>query len=104
MDTWLYDPPTTHRLVLAQRPAAPTAVSAVVSDAVWGDVVSLLRWADAGHRAAGQLATGTWWRLAASCADLLRRLPGLCDELGQPWRSPTLPDDPGNGRDRASAV
>jgi hypothetical protein len=104
MDNWLYDPTTTHRLVLAQRPPTATTVSLVVSDLVWGYVVALLRWADAGHRATGVLQSGTWWRLASACADLLRRLPGLCDEVGEPWSAPVLPDDPGDGRGRAAAV
>lgn len=89
---WLYDPATTSRLVLGHRPAGPV-VSVVVSDLVWGDVVRLLRWADAGIRSDGDVAAGTWWRLAASCADLLRRLPGLCAEVGEAWSIPAPPDD-----------
>jgi hypothetical protein len=89
---WLFDPTTTHRLVLARRPAARTAVADVVSDVVWTDVVGLLRWAAAGTGGLTSLDAGRWWRLAASCADLLRRLPGLADELGEPWH-PVPPDD-----------
>ncbi|WP_344688968.1 hypothetical protein [Blastococcus jejuensis] len=82
---WLYDPATTTQLVLARRPPVRSVVRCVVSDVVWGDVVRLLRWADAGTRGAGTLEAGTWWRLAAACAELLRRLPGLCAEIGEPW-------------------
>lgn len=82
---WLYDPATTTHLVLARRPAARSVVGCVVSDVVWGDVVRLLRWADAGTRGIGALEAGTWWRLAVGCAELLRRLPGLCREIGEPW-------------------
>lgn len=82
---WLYDPSTTTQLVLDRRPPARSVVRGVVSDVVWGDVVRLLRWADAGTRGAGALAAGTWWRLAAACAELLRRLPGLCAEVDEPW-------------------
>ncbi|WP_164704430.1 hypothetical protein [Blastococcus litoris] len=48
----LFDPSAAHRLVLARRPVPLTAVGAVVSDVVWGEVVQLLRWAtaDAGGR------------------------------------------------------
>jgi hypothetical protein len=93
--SWLYDPATTRQLVLARRPDASSVVAVVVSDVVWGDVVRLLRWADAGTRGAGDLASGTWWRLATACADLLRRLPGLSAELGEPWSIPALSDDDG---------
>jgi hypothetical protein len=82
---WLFDPETAHATVLAHRPPGCSAMTCVVSDVVWADVVGLLRWADAGTRAPGPLAAGTWWRLAAGCAELLRRLPGLCAELGEPW-------------------
>lgn len=102
---WLYDPTTTRRLVLAHRPAATSVVSVVVSDLVWGDVVRLLRWADAGVRSEGELAAGTWWRLAGACAELLRRLPGLCAEVGEAW-SILAPDDDGGtvGRARVALV
>jgi hypothetical protein len=85
--SWLFDPATTRGLVLARRPARPTAVTCVVSDTVWQEVVRLLRWAAADAGGTGPLETGRWWRLAAGCADLLRRLPGLNDELGKPWSS-----------------
>jgi hypothetical protein len=102
---WLYDPATTRTLVVAHRPAASSVVSVVVSDVVWGDVVRLLRWADAGTRSAGELASGTWWRLAAACAALLRRLPGLCAEIGEPWSIPATADDDGpTGRARVARV
>ena len=98
---WLFDPATTGRLVLAHRPAEPSAMTCVVSDVVWHDVVRLLRWATADTGRAAELDSGRWWRLAASCADLLRRLPGLNDELGEPWR-PTSP--PAGGPARVDAV
>jgi hypothetical protein len=97
--SWLFDPATTRRLVLAHRPAEPSAMTCVVSDTVWQDVVRLLRWATAGT--GPELEPGRWWRLAAGCADLLRRLPALSDELGEPWRSssvPTGPDAPAEAR------
>ncbi|MGY1771276.1 hypothetical protein [Blastococcus sp. SYSU D00813] len=90
---WLFDPTTAHATVLAHRPPDCSAVTCVVSDAVWADVVALLRWADAGGRAPAPLAAGTWWRLAAGCADLLRRLPGLCAELGEPFGVDGLPGE-----------
>ena len=102
---WLYDPATTRHLVLAHRPATPSVVSVVVSDVVWGDVVRLLRWADAGTRAGGELAAGTWWRLASTCADLLRRLPGLSAEVGEPWSIPaTSGEDGPTGAARVAQV
>ena len=89
----LYDPAGSHRLVLARRPPHPDAVTCVVSDVVWLQVVRLLRWSAATTDAV-DVDTGRWWRLAAGCADLLHRLPGLCDELGEPY-GPTGPaDDP----------
>ena len=88
---WLFDPPTAHRLVLGRRPLPLTAVGGVVSDVVWSDVVRLLRWATADAGGLTGVESGRWWRLAAACADLLRRLPALVDELGEPW----WPDDPG---------
>ncbi|MGZ4621213.1 MAG: hypothetical protein ACXVGD_04040 [Blastococcus sp.] len=88
----LFDLATAHRLVLARRPPVRSAVNCVVSDLVWGEVVCLLRWATAWTGGAAALESGRWWRLAASCADLLRRLPLLSDELDEPWDS-TPPDD-----------
>ena len=84
--TRLFDPQAAHGLVLARRPPSRSAVADVVSDVVWQDVVVLLRWAAAGTRGAPELEAGRWWRLASGCADLLRRLPGLSDELEEPWR------------------
>lgn len=86
----LFDPTTAHRLVLARRPFPRSAVADVVSDVVWHDVVRLLRWATAGTGGLNELESGRWWRLAAGCADLLRRLPGLSDELDEDWQ----PDPP----------
>jgi hypothetical protein len=82
----LFDPQAAHGLVLARRPPSRSAVADVVSDVVWHDVVVLLRWAAAGTRGAPELEAGRWWRLATGCADLLRRLPGLSDELEEPWQ------------------
>ncbi|WP_409330702.1 hypothetical protein [Trujillonella humicola] len=92
---WLFDPAAAHSTVLGHRPAGSSAVAAVVSDAAWADVVALLRWADAGTRAPAPLAAGTWWRLAAGCAALLRRLPGLCAEVGEPYGVDGLPGEDG---------
>jgi hypothetical protein len=89
---WLFDPTTAHQLVLARRPPTRSAVTCVVSDVVWHEVVRLLRWATASTGGAEALEAGRWWRLAASCADLLRRLPALSDELGEPW-TPAGPVD-----------
>jgi len=91
--SWLFDPATAHGLVLAHRPAEPSALHCVVSDVVWDDVVALLRWANAGTGGVPALDSVRWWRLAAGCARLLRRLPGLSDELGEPW-APVPPVDP----------
>ena len=85
----LFDPDGAHRLVLARRPADPSALTCVVSDVVWQEVVHLLRWS-AATTGSAEVDAGRWWRLAAGCADLLRRLPALCDELGEPW-GPTAP-------------
>ncbi|MGY1848158.1 hypothetical protein [Blastococcus sp. SYSU DS1021] len=81
----LFDSAAARTVVLARRPAGGCAVECVVSDVVWSDVVRLLRWATADTRHDLALETGAWWRLAAACADLLGRLPGLCDELAEPW-------------------
>jgi hypothetical protein len=92
---WLFDPDTTRALVLTRRPPAGRPVEDVVSDVVWGEVVGLLRWAVAGANGPADLRVGTWWRLAAGCAALLRRLPGLTAEIAQPWAvvpPPTAPD------------
>jgi hypothetical protein len=82
---WLFDPATTRALVLARRPAGGRPVEDVVSDVVWGEVVRLLRWAAAGTNGSAALRTGSWWRLAAGCAALLRRLPALSAEIAEPW-------------------
>src|SRR3954469_4101434 len=81
---WLFDPGDAHRLVLARRPPDASAMTSVVSDVVWHDVVHLLRWS-AATTGSTDVDAARWWRLAAACADLLRRLPALCDELGEPW-------------------
>ena len=89
---WLFDPDTTRALVLTRRSPAGRPVEDVVSDVVWGEVVGLLRWAVAGAHGPAELRVGTWWRLAAGCAALLRRLPGLTAEIAQPWA--VLPPPP----------
>jgi hypothetical protein len=88
----LFDPDDAHRMVLARRPPAPSPVTCVVSDLVWQEVVQLLRWS-AATTGSAHVDAGRWWRLAAGCADLLRRMPALCDELGEPWGPTTPPDD-----------
>jgi hypothetical protein len=90
---WLFDPADAHRLVLARRPAASSALTCVISDVVWQEVVCLLRWSAASTEDP-ETEAGRWWRLAAGCADLLRRLPALCDELGEPWSLTGAADDP----------
>jgi hypothetical protein len=89
----LFDPSGTQALILARRPRGGSAVTAVVSDAFWHEVVGLLRWTAASTEGSPALDRGRWWRLASGCAELLRRMPGLCDELGEDWDRPTVPDD-----------
>lgn len=91
----LFDPSGTRALILARRPPGGSAVAAVVSDALWEEVIGLLRWTTASTAATPDLDPGRWWRLARSCADLLRRMPGLCDELGEQWERPTVAEDEG---------
>jgi hypothetical protein len=90
---WLYDPQDAHRFVLGRRPPDPDVVACVVSDAVWHQVIHLLRWS-AATTGSAEVDAGRWWRLAAGCADLLRRLPALCDEAGEPFEPTAPPDDP----------
>jgi hypothetical protein len=102
----LFHPDDAHRMVLARRPPRPSPVICVVSDLVWQEVVQLLRWS-AATTSSAQVDAGRWWRLAAGCADLLRRLPALCDELGEPWGPTAPPDDadlPGTVRVASSTV
>ena len=82
----LFDPRAASDLVLARRPPTRSAVADVVSDVVWHEVVVLLRWAAADTHGSPELEAGRWWRLATGCADLLRRLPALSDELAEPWQ------------------
>jgi hypothetical protein len=89
----LFDPYASLALVLAHRPPEATPVAAVVSDAVWGDVVRLLRWAAADAHGIPVRRYGLWWRLATGCADLLRRLPALGDEIEEPYADAELADD-----------
>jgi hypothetical protein len=85
---WLYDPASSSAVVRAHRPAGGGAATCVVSDVLWGDVLSLMRWADATLAGPPDLRSGTAWRTAAAAAALLRRLPALCDELGECWAAP----------------
>jgi hypothetical protein len=89
----LFDPSGTRALILARRPPGGSAVAAVVSDALWQEVVGLLRWTAASTAGSPDLDPGRWWRLAWGCADLLRRMPGLCDELGEEWDRPPVPEE-----------
>ncbi len=111
--TLLFNPAAARRLVHDRRPAVPpngrAVVADVVSDRVWRDVVELLRWASGAAHAVPALRAGAWWRLAAGCADLLRRLPALADELAEHWDAGTAEDivDPGAevpGAERVQAV
>jgi hypothetical protein len=105
---WLYDPAVGGVLVRAHRPASSGAMTCVVSDVVWTDVLQLLRWADAALRAGPDLLPGTAWRTAAAAAALLRRMPGLCAELGVDWpgpaRDPERAGIPARERVRAAAA
>jgi hypothetical protein len=89
----LFDPSGTRALILARRPRGGSAVAAVVSDALWEEVVGLLRWTAASPAGSPGIDSGRWWRLAWGCADLLRRMPGLCDELGEKWDRPAVPEN-----------
>jgi hypothetical protein len=94
---WLYDPSLGGVLVRAHRQPAAGAARAVVSDAVWTDVLGLLRWAEATLTCPADLTSGTAWRTAAGAAALLRRLPGLCDELGLAWPGAHAGSEPVGG-------
>jgi hypothetical protein len=101
----LFDPDASHDLVLGHRPCPHTAVRCVVSDVVWGEVVCLLRWASAGTGGSAELRTGTWWRLAAHCAALLRRFPALSAEIDEPWHTAPPVHLPGTtGAERVAAA
>ena len=81
--TWLFDPSTAHRLVLARRPLPRSAVSGVVSDVVgtdvvgndmvWNDVVGLLRWAAADAAQIDALGSAA---LSAFAAQVPWTIPG----------------------------
>ncbi len=92
---WLYDPAGSAAVVRAHRPAGGGAATCVVSDALWGDVLSLVRWAYAALAGPVGLRAGTAWRTAAASAALLHRLPALCDELGECWAVPAADPPPG---------
>jgi hypothetical protein len=100
----LFDPDAAHDLVLAHRPALPSAVEGVVSDVVWSEVVRLLRWATAETGGSPALEAGTWWRLAAECAAFLRRYPGLSAEIAEPWDLVPAPELAGTGAQRVAAA
>ncbi|GAA4727550.1 hypothetical protein GCM10023328_02260 [Modestobacter marinus] len=101
---WLYDPSAGGRAVRAHRPPSAGAVDAVVSDALWTDVLRVVRWATATLDCRPELVHGTAWRTAAASAGLLRRLRGLCAEVGLVWPgfSAVDPDGPARGRLRAA--
>ncbi|MCZ2838263.1 hypothetical protein [Modestobacter sp. VKM Ac-2985] len=82
---WLYDPSAGGLLVRAHRPSSAGAVGAAVSDVLWTDVLRVVRWATATLDCRPVLVDGTAWRTAAASAGLLRRLPGLCGEVGLTW-------------------
>lgn len=73
----------------AHRSPMSGAAARVVSDAVWSDVLGLVRWAEATLTCPPGLVAGTAWRTAATTAALLRRLPGLCAEAGVAWPGPS---------------
>jgi hypothetical protein len=104
---WLYDPSLGGVLVRAHRAPASGAAGSVVSDAVWSDVLRLLRWAEATLSCPPELLDGTAWRAAAAAARLLARLPGLCAEAGVDWPGPSpepmTADVPARTRLRAAA-
>jgi hypothetical protein len=86
---WLYDPSLGGVLVRSHRAPGGGAAGTVVSDAVWGDVLGVLRWAEATLGCPPELVGGTAWRAAGAAAALLRRLPGLCAEAGVAWPGPS---------------
>ena len=92
---WLYDPAGSAAVVRAHRPAGGGAATCVVSDVLWTEVLALVRWASATPAAPRELRSGTAWRTAAASAALLRRLPALCDELGECWAVPAAPPPTG---------
>jgi hypothetical protein len=87
---WLYDPSLGGVLVRAHRAPAAGAAGCVVSDAVWSDVLGVLRWAEATLTCPQDLLGGTAWRTATASAGLLSRLPGLCAEAGVVWPGPSV--------------
>jgi len=94
---WLYDPSVGGLLVRAHRPPTAGAVGSVVSDALWSDVLALVRWAEATLGCGTGLVAGTAWRTASASAALLRRLPGLCGELGLAWPGVPVPAPQADG-------
>ena len=63
-DSWLYDPLRSAEAVRAHRPSGSGAATCVVSDALWGDVLSLVRWAQATSACPADLRAGAAWRTA----------------------------------------
>ena len=104
---WLYDPSLGGLLVRAHRPPSAGAAGSVVSDTVWGEVLMVVRWSQATLGCRPDLLPGTAWRTASASATLLRRLPGLCGELGVAWPgvpgSVAVPDRSGRQRLAAAA-
>ena len=99
---WLYDPSLGGPLVRAHRPPSAGAAGSVVSDTVWSEVLAVVRWAQATLGCRSDLVPGAAWRTASASAGLLRRLPGLCGELGIAWPGvpapATDPERPGRER------
>jgi hypothetical protein len=91
----IYDPHTSGALVRAHRPVGGGAASDVVSDAVWTDVLGLLRWAAATLSCSAEVRPGVAWRTATTSATLLRELPALCDERGECWWATVAAPVPG---------
>ena len=91
---WLYDSSLGGLLVRAHRAPRAGAAGCVVSDALWTDVLGLLRWAEATLTCPAEFAGGAAWRTAVAAAALLRRFPGLCAEAGVAWPGPAFETEP----------
>ncbi|MGY1837714.1 MULTISPECIES: hypothetical protein [unclassified Modestobacter] len=92
---WLFDPTRSGVVVRSHRPSSGGAATQVVSDVLWAEVVTLLRWAEATGTCRPELVSGSAWRTAAASAGLLARLPGLCAELGQEYALEAPPESDG---------
>ncbi|OMQ14017.1 hypothetical protein A7K94_0219595, partial [Modestobacter sp. VKM Ac-2676] len=64
-------------MVRSHRPPSGGAVTQVVSDVLWAEVVTLVRWAEATGTCRPELVSGSAWRTAVASAGLLARLPGF---------------------------